>query len=115
MRQTVADIFLDRHLRKKRIRLKDDADAAFARRKLSHVFVVKNDFSGVGLFQTGDDAKDGRLAASGRAEQHKCFTFSHMKRDVLQHARLAEKFTDADNTGGVHGCWLLETCCLRFP
>ncbi len=101
--QTVADIFLYRHLREERIRLKDDAYASFAGGKFGDVFVVKNYFPGIGLFQTGDDAQNRSLSASRGAKQNQRLALRYMEGDVVKHTCLAETFTDTHDAGSV-GC-----------
>src|SRR6185369_7664786 len=96
--QSITNVFLDRHLRKQRVRLEDDADAAFARRKFSNVFTVQNYFARVRHFQTGDDAQDCRLPTTRRAEQHQHFTFRDVEADIFKHTGLAEFLTESDHT-----------------
>jgi hypothetical protein len=52
----------DRHFRKKRVGLKNHADAALARRKIRHVFAVQDHAAGVRRFEPGDDSQNRRLA-----------------------------------------------------
>jgi hypothetical protein len=49
---------------KQGIRLKDDTNSALTRRKLSYVTSMKNDFAGVRLVQSGNDAQDGSFATA---------------------------------------------------
>jgi hypothetical protein len=62
--QTITNIFLDSHLRKQRVRLKDDADSTFTCRKIGYVFSVEDYLARVWLFEARDDAKDRCLAAA---------------------------------------------------
>src|SRR6267378_3698533 len=80
--KSVANIFLNGHLGKESIGLKDDSHSALASRKLRHVFAMKHDFSRVRLFETRDYSEDCRLAAAGGAQQDERFALGNMKRDV---------------------------------
>ena len=62
--EAVANIFLDGHFRKQCIGLKDHAHSTFPGRKVGYVFTVKYDPARIGLFQTGDNSKNGRLSTS---------------------------------------------------
>src|SRR5687768_7868661 len=88
--QTVADVFLNGHLGKKRIGLKNYAHPALASRKLRHVLAMEHDFSGVRLFETGNYSQNRRLPASRSAQQNQRFAFGNIKRDILEHTRLTE-------------------------
>src|SRR5690242_8491059 len=76
--QSVTDVLLDRHLRKQRIRLKDNTHATLSRGQFSYVFAVKYDLARVRHLQSGNDAQDGGLAAAGRTQQYEDFTLSHI-------------------------------------
>src|ERR1043165_494977 len=97
--QPVTDVLLDRHLRKQRVRLEDDADTAFARWKFGDVFAVQNHFARVWHFQTRNDAQDRRLATARGAKQHEDFAFRNVEADVFKHAGLAKPFTESEQTG----------------
>src|SRR6266550_32979 len=97
--EPVANILLNGHLGKESVGLKDDSDSALAGRKLRHVFAMKHDFAGVRLFETGDYSQDRRLAAARGPQQNQRFTLGNVKRDVLQHTRLAKEFAHANHAG----------------
>src|SRR4030095_3522738 len=99
--QTVADIFLRRHLREKRVRLKDDADTSFAGGKFGDILIVKNYFPSIGLFQTGNDAQNRCLSASRGAKQNEGFAFRDMEGDVMKHTCFAATFAHTHHSGSV--------------
>src|SRR5688572_17698122 len=98
--QTVGDVFLDRHARKQRIRLEDDADAAFPCRQIGDILAVQNHAAFVRLFEAGDDAQNSRLAAARSAEQNQRLAFRNVEADVLKHTGLFEALAEAAHTGG---------------
>ena len=61
---------------------------------------MKYDFAGVGLFQTGNDSQNRRLAAARGAQQNQRFTFGNIKGDVFEHTRLAKALADTNHTRG---------------
>src|SRR2546423_12644151 len=81
--QAVADILFNRHARKQSVGLKDDADAALARRKLRHLFAVQDDAPRVRFFEPGDDAQDRRLTTAGSAQEHERFPFGDIEINIL--------------------------------
>lgn len=97
--QSVTNVFLDCHLRKERVRLKDDADAAFARGQLGHVLSVQHDFSRVWLFEARNDPQNCRLPTTRGAEQNESLAFGHVKSNIFEHARLAKAFADTRDAG----------------
>ena len=90
--QAVADIMFDIHFRKKRVRLKDHADAALAGRQIRDIFAVQRDAPRIGFFESGDDSQNRRFARTRRAEKHDRFAFFDVKINVFQNDRLAEFF-----------------------
>ena len=52
-----------------RITLEHRVDRAAERRQAFHVFAIEADAAGTGLFEAGDEAEEGGLAAAGRAEE----------------------------------------------
>jgi hypothetical protein len=57
-------------VRVQRIALKDEGDVSIAGRGVRHVFVADADHACVDLFEAGHGAKQGRLAATRRADDH---------------------------------------------
>ncbi len=67
--QAEADVLGDAHVREQRITLEHRVDRAAERRQAFHAFAIEADAAGAGLFETGDEAEEGGLAAAGRAEE----------------------------------------------
>ena len=63
------DVAAHGHVLERGVVLEDEADVALLRRQRRRVFAGDLDRAGVGLFETGDDAQQGRLAAAARTEQ----------------------------------------------
>src|SRR5262245_2410704 len=97
--ESVGDVLFHRHPRKPSISLEDDADATFTRREIGDVLAMQDHITAVRLFQPGDDSQDGRLPASGSAQQHQRFAFRHVKTDVLEYAHFLEALADAAHAG----------------
>ena len=66
--QAVADIVLNRHVRKERVVLKNGVHVALVRRNPGHLFIMQGDTAGRRLFETGNHAQAGRFARTRRAE-----------------------------------------------
>ena len=96
--QSVADILFHGHARKKRVSLKDHADAALASRQVGHVFAVENYAASIRLFEPRDDAQDRGLAAAGSAEQNQRLTLCDIEADIVEHASLLESLAEALHT-----------------
>jgi hypothetical protein len=77
-------------VRVERIILKDEGDVALAGRQGIDARFVGQDFSAARLFEAGDQPKDRRFAAAGRAEQNAEFTVGNFEGDVAQDFRSAE-------------------------
>ena len=66
--QAKGDVLEHRHVTEQRIVLEDEADVAFAHMQIRGVVAADDDATTVGLLQTGDDAQQGGLAATGGAQ-----------------------------------------------
>jgi len=75
--QAEAHVLRDRHVRKQRIALKDDAQAALVRLHIGDVAAVEHDAPARRLHETGDHLQRGGLAAARGAEQGDEFAFLH--------------------------------------
>ena len=69
--QTVGNVLKNRHVREKRIVLKDKSHVALIGRHLSNVGAVHNDLPRRRYFKPGDHSERGGLAAARRAEKRK--------------------------------------------
>ena len=77
----IGDVLFDVHVGKQRIILKDGVHIALFRNEVRNIAPVERHRAGVGRKQPGDDAKRGRLAAAGRAEQRDKFAGLYVQRD----------------------------------
>ena len=62
------DVFIDGHVRIKRIVLEDHRDVAVFGRDVVHLLAVDEELAAADLLETGDHAQRGRLAAAARAD-----------------------------------------------
>src|SRR6185369_373974 len=60
---------------------------------------MQNYPAAVGLFQSGHDAKNSCLPASGSAQQNQRFAFGDVKADVFEHARFLEPLAEPAHAG----------------
>ena len=101
--ETVGDIGGDGHMRKQRVVLEDDADAALARREAVHALSANMHFA-LGLhLQTGKNAQQGAFAAARRTEQCNQFACGYVEVDVFDHRHGAEAMPDAAHLHGGAG------------
>ena len=77
--------------------LEHEAHLAAAHVAAGHVFIVELDrpAAGIGLFQSGDDSQERRLARAGRAEQGHQLARPYGQADVIEGVEGAEGLTDA--------------------
>ena len=67
--QREADVAHDRHVRIKRIILKNEADSTFFRRHGCYILIVKVNFAAADRQNAGKHVQQRAFAAAGRAEQ----------------------------------------------
>ena len=79
-----------RHVAEKCIVLEDEAHPAIARGAVGGVFAIKQDGSGVGKFQAGDDAQKRGLAGTGQTQQGHQFARGDLQTDVVEGGKLPE-------------------------
>ena len=95
-------VLADAHVRIERVMLEDHGDAALAGRQRVDALAFEPDLAGVGGFQAGDDAQQGRLAGSGRTEESDELASLEAQRNVVEHRRRAKAFPDADQLQARH-------------
>ena len=72
--ETECDIFINIHMREKRISLKDRVDRPFVGRKIGNIFAVQKNFALRRQFESGYHSEGRRLAAAGRSQKGNEFT-----------------------------------------
>ena len=77
------DVFIDGHVRIKRIVLEDHRDVAVFGRDVVHLLAVDEELAAADLLETGDHAQRGRLAAAARADEHDELLVGHVDIEVL--------------------------------
>ena len=77
------NIFIDGHVRIKRIVLEDHRDVAVFGRDVVHLLAVDEELAAADLLETGDHAQRGRLAAAARADEHDELLVGHVDVEVL--------------------------------
>ena len=77
------DVFIDGHVRIKRIVLEDHRDVAVLGRDVVHLLAVDEELTAADLLETGDHAQRGRLAAAARADEHDELLVGHVDVEVL--------------------------------
>ena len=77
------DVFIDGHVRIKRIVLEDHRDVAVLGRDVVHLLAVDEELAAADLLETGDHAQRGRLAAAARADEHDELLVGHVDIEVL--------------------------------
>src|SRR5262249_51852790 len=76
------------------IALEHHGNSTSAWRHLVDGFAIDEDVTRSLLLEPGDDAKQGRLAAPGRAEQHQEFAIARGKRDTVYRGDRSEFFSN---------------------
>ena len=112
--QAIADVLPQRHMREQGIRLKHHADVTLLDGTMGHVFTINAYLPVARLFQPGDQAQNGGLAAAGRAEQRHHLPPWDGERDVIDYRVAAEPFGDVTQFNeiflahhGLHYAWFL--------
>jgi len=82
---------------KEREVLEHQAKAALVNRHVGNVLTFDEHLAAFGLFQSGDDAQQRRLAAAGRAKQADDLAGGHVKAHVAQQRRAAVRFVQVRN------------------
>src|SRR5579871_2572559 len=101
-----------------RIVLKDEADVAVAGGLIGDVVFAGQNGPLVRIFQPGNDAQQGGLAAAGRAQQSNQRTFGHVERDVVERQKATEAFRhvldgDTHSSPREVSAWVVTDCCER--
>ncbi len=92
--QAIGDVFRDGHVRKQRVVLEHDADAAPARREMiDHVVVEKHPALGL-PDEAGNDPQQGRLAAAGGSQQRHQFAAGDIEVDIADGDKIGEAVRD---------------------
>src|SRR5882762_7415731 len=90
-----------------RVTLKGHRDAAGAGWGVVHALAADENLARRGPLQPRDHAKQGGLAASGRAEQHQELTLANREDDVVDRIDLPESFAQVPNLDAGHRLWAL--------
>jgi hypothetical protein len=83
-----------RHVRIERIGLEHHCQVPLARRERVDAAAVQPHLARIRGFKAGDDAEQGRFAATGRAEKGDELARLHLERDAVQDQRVAEGFAN---------------------
>src|SRR5207248_10809062 len=92
--QSVGDVFADVEMREERVLLEYGVDTTFVRRERVEPSAVHPDFTGGGLFKTGDQAEQSSLAGTAFAEQREKFSGGDIQGKSFQDFACAETFAD---------------------
>lgn len=102
--QTKGNVLADGHVSEERVMLEDEADLTLLHRGVGRNRTIQDDLSAVRLLEASDDAKNGALAASTRAQKRHELTAGDLERDVVDDKVCAESLADvADNDGHFSG------------
>jgi hypothetical protein len=105
--QAVGYILAHRHVRKQRVILKNDADAAAARRQVIDRRLVEQHAPLRLADEARHDPQQRGLAAAGRAEQRYQFAAADVERDVARGNEIAEPMADVVEPKTVAGRLIL--------
>ena len=81
--QAEGNVLKQRHVAEKGIVLKNETHVTFARCLIRDVFAFEFDSARIRKFEAGDDAQEGRLAATGRPQERNELTSWDFQIDVL--------------------------------
>ena len=87
-----SNIFKNRHVRKKRIGLKNRIGLPFVRRKTNNVFIIKKNSTVIRIFKTGNDTQQGCFATARRSKQGKKLALFNSKINVVKRYEITEAF-----------------------
>jgi hypothetical protein len=93
--EPVGDVLGDRHMRKERVVLEHDADAAAMRRQMVHGLAVEEDAARALRHEARDDAQKRGLAAARGAQQRDELAGGDVEPDVADRDQVAEAVRDA--------------------
>src|SRR5574343_150878 len=113
--QAECDVFKDGHVLEKGIVLKDKSDLTLTYMTARGVFAIKNHLTGVSRLQTGNNAQQRCLAATGGAEQRHQFTCRKLQADMIQCCEITKRLDDVIDLNA-HDCsslssWLALAAC----
>ena len=110
--QSVENVFLDGEIGKKRVILKNNADAACFHRRIRHIFTIDQYTTGSGRFQPGNEHQGRALAAARRPQDGRKASRRNLERCFMQSRLLAVPLGDGSKlqAGGLafgHPCLIL--------
>ena len=82
-RQTVLDVFPNRHMRPQRVVLKDHSGVSDIRGEIGHVSIPETHVPSLGAIETGDHPQQRRFATSGRPKQEEELSLFHFQADTV--------------------------------
>ena len=88
--QAESDVVEELQMRKHGVALEDHRDPAAARRQVGRIAASDEHAPAVDLLEAGEAAKQRRLAAAGRSEQHDEVAVGDLEVDVVDRGHLAE-------------------------
>ncbi|CEI76402.1 Phenol hydroxylase [Pseudomonas aeruginosa] len=106
-----------RHVRVQRVGLEDHRQVAFRRRGVGDVRAVEGDAAAAGLFEAGDQAQQGRLAAAGGADEDYELAVADVEVDALDDGLAVEAFLQVADLEISHGGippWTKGWGCASF-
>ena len=76
-------------------------------RRTGGIFAFKQHLTGIGLLQSGNDAQQGGLAATGGTEQGNQFTGGKIEADIVERDKIAKGLVNVldFNTHDADSCW----------
>ena len=92
--QAKPDVFRHRHMPEQRIMLEDEPHSAFGNALIGHFRAVQKNASLIRSFQSGKNAQQRRLAATGWPQEGDELAGFDLKIDIVQDRERSEPFGD---------------------
>src|SRR5208282_2691340 len=109
------DVAAHAHMRIERIGLEHHGEPALRRADVGHILGVDQDLTGSDVLEPGDEAKERRLAAAGRAHEHRELAILDVEVDAVDDADGAERLANGLELNAAHGCFPLIPSHFTAP
>ena len=97
------DVAAHAHVRIERVGLEHHREPALRGTDIGHVLAVDQDLSGGDVLEAGDEAQKRRLAAAGRADEHRELAVLDIEIDAVDDADGAERLAHVLQLNAAHG------------
>src|SRR5450830_1028946 len=105
--QTKGHVFKHGHVLEQRVMLKHETHLALTHVARRCIFRIQQDLTTVRMFQASNNAQQGSLAATRRAQQCRQFTAGKIERDIVESDEVAETLVDIFN------CYRHDQCSVE--